>query len=83
MKIIFWPFYWHQEEICEEVDLEELQFLSSSSVLKTMKQKTYNEVLLFINKTVDEPCIASRRASISCRGSEDELFSQCRGKTSY
>ena len=29
MKIVFWLLYWHQEEICEEVDLEELQFLSS------------------------------------------------------
>ena len=28
---------------------------------------------MFINKTVDRPCKASRRAIISCRGSEDEM----------
>ena len=38
-----------------------------------MKQKTIYEVLLFINKTVDGPCITSRHASISWRGSEDEM----------
>ena len=38
-----------------------------------MNQKAIYEVLLFINKTVDGPCVASRRASISCRGSEDEI----------
>ena len=57
-----------------------------------MKQKTIYEVLLFINKTADGPCIASRCASISCRGSEeetdvvesqeDEFFLKCRGKSS-
>ena len=83
MKILFLPLYWLTEEIYEEVDLEELQFLSSLHLYSiTMKQKTYYEVLLFINKTVDGPCIASRHASISCRGSEDEFFSQCRGKSS-
>ena len=61
---------------CEEVDLEELQFLSSLHLyLITMKQKTMYGVLLFINKTLDRPCIASRRDSISCRWSEDEFFS--------
>ena len=28
---------------------------------------------MFINKTVDRPCIASRCASKSCSGSEDEM----------
>ena len=63
--------------------LKNRSFCRLSSVLETMKQKTYNEVLLFINKTVDGPCIASRRASISWRDSEDEFFSQCRGKSSF
>ena len=41
--------------------------------LITMSRRLIYGVLLFINKTVARPCIASRQASISCRGSEDEM----------
>ena len=78
MKMLFWPLSFCLKKdlwlYSEEVDLEELQFLPSLNLyLIKLKQKAYLWGCPFINKTVDQPCIASRCASISCRGSEDEI----------